>query len=887
MKLIAACFALLIGVVAQAQSQTIHGRVKAPDGKSLSNVTVVLKDTSNIVLHFTRSNAEGEFSFSLAGNVMSTVNLIEVNHTGFERSSQPVKAGQQVYNFQLQTAYTELPAVKVKNRPRVISKGDTLSYSVKSFSKEEDRNIGDVIKRMPGMTVDDEGKIYYNNKQIDNLYTDGDNLMDGRYGLATQVITKDMIQSVDVIQHHQPVEALRGNISSDKVAVNLVLKDDRKTSIATQAILGAGIPAQYEATLSTILLNRKTKMLNAIRANNSGFDYRNDFSELGNSSMLENINATNPDALLSGGTVPVPDLPRRNYYLNRSAIININQLFKSKNNIQYRANIQAFTDRQTMAYESNTRLLLNGDTASYREQQQSVMESSVMLAAFSLMANRSNYFVNNKLSVRLQEEKAGSLLLTNNTSFGQRLKSDKYAFTNDFSLIPALKNKAILELRWLLNYNNNPQRLQVDTGLHQGILNQDLPYEAMIQQAAVPTFFSHLSAGYMLLKGLIRQNYQAGLVTERQQLNTLLQLQQNDGTIEDYQRDAGNKLRWQRDRLFVQGNYSLQKTKYEISVTMPLILQQVNYKQNEYNLDERLQQLLFSPSARVKWLLNKEDYFTVNYSYNNNPGNITGVYRGAVLTNYRSLHASDADLQQVNRSDAGFYYSFQRSVSMLFVSAGMQYNRNAANFILASVVTDSIQRVVLLPYENTQRNFTASGSFSKYLFSVGGTFSLKFIYQQGRHNQLVNAVLLPYDNSSISIIPSWQGRLFRRVNFNYQAFLMRSGSYQKSNKDIGTHMQRMDQQLAFSFSPVSKILVQAKTRHIYSKQLGVKPVNYVFADLNIRYTHIKWRTDFELDCSNLSDVKKYEIYRQGANVSSQSLYNIRGRMLLFKATFNL
>ena len=112
--------------------------------------------------------------------------------------------------------------MKVKTKPAIISKGDTLSYPVKAFSREEDLSIGDVLQRMPGITVDDDGKIYYNNKAIANLYTDGDNLMDGRYGLATKVITKDMIQSVDVIQHHQPIEALKGKISSDNVAINLV-----------------------------------------------------------------------------------------------------------------------------------------------------------------------------------------------------------------------------------------------------------------------------------------------------------------------------------------------------------------------------------------------------------------------------------------------------------------------------------------------------------------------------------------------------------------------------------------------------------------------------------------------------------------------------------------
>ena len=880
------CIALLFPFWAQAQYSTIEGRVKAPGGKAAPNVTVLLKDTGTLILHFTRTNAEGNFAFQLADSGLAKVAVIELNHTGFEKISQPFKPGQLFYYFQLQPAFRELPDVKVKSKPKIISKGDTLSYNVRSFAKQEDRSIGDVIKRLPGMTVDDEGKIYYNNKQIDNLYTDGDNLMDGRYGLATKVISKDMIQSIDVIQHHQAIEALKGKVNSDKVALNLVLKDDSKTSMSSQAVLGAGLPSQYDGTLSTILLNKKIKFLNAARANNSGIDYRNDFAQLGSASMLNDVNVTRPDPLLSSGTVGNPDLPRRNYYLNRSAVVNINQLFKNKQHTQFRANVQAFTDRQSLYYQSSTRLQLNADTATYEEQQKAVTRFNVLQAAFSVMANKTKYFLNNKLALQLQQEKTASSLFTDQLAFNQQLLSKRYAVSNDFSLVPGLKNRAMLEVRWMVSYSNNPQELAVDTGLHKSILNRDLPYEATLQQAAVPTFFSDLSAAYQVMKGLIKQNYRAGLITERQQLNSLLQLQQAGGSITDYERDAGNALHWKRDRFFVQADYSINKKRYEIGLTIPLILQQVNYKQSAYALDESQQQLFLNPAARIKWMLTKENYFTINYTYNNNPGNITGVYRGAVLTNYRSLHASDAALQQTNRSNAALYYNFQRSISMLFMSAGVQYSRNKANFMYSSIITDSIQRTVLLPYENTEQNISIAGSFSKYLFSLGGTIAFKIFYQQGRYNQLVNSTLLPYNNRSISLIPSWQGRLFKKVNFAYDAFFVTSRSYQKTNKDVGTGMRRVDQQLSLSFSPVKKVILQAKARHIHSKQSAVNPVNYVFADANIRYTYLKWRTDFELDCSNLLGIKTYEIYRLNANVAAQNIYNIRGRMLLLRATFN-
>ncbi len=886
-RLISCCVIVLLQLIAVAQERYIQGWIKMPDGKTLPNVTVTLKNEKDIILHFTRTNAEGNFIFRLMQNQLDAVTVIEVNHIGFQKTQQKIVAGQNQYTFQLQVLYVELSTVKVKNRPTIISKGDTLSYNVRSFAREEDRSIGDVIKRMPGIVVDDEGRIYYNDKLISNLYIHGDDLMDGRYGLATKTITKEMIESVDVIQHHQPVAALQGKVSSDKVSVNLVLKDENKLSLSTQAMLGMGLPKQYDATLSTILLNKKIKVLNAAKVNNSGVDYRSDFSQLGSTSMLEDINATDPEALLSSGTVSPPDLPRRNYYLNRSAAININQLFKNKKAVQFKTNVQAFIDRNALSYQSNTRLQLNDETVHYREQQQAINRFRAVQASLSIMDNKPTHFLNNRLSFLLQRNKGVSTLVTDKLDFGQQLAADKYSFTNDLSLVPATKTKAIIELRWLLKYSNDPQRLQIDTGLHQGIVNADIPYTMMMQEASVPTLFSTLSASYLRTNGLIKQNYTAGLLTERQELNSLLLLQQNNGIINHYERDAGNALRWQKDRLYVQANYNLQQRRYEIGLTLPLIAQHIRYRQADYVLDKRRSHFLITPSARIKWLLPKEDYLLLNYTYTNNPGTISGVYRGVVLTSYRSLHASDADLQQVNRSNASLFYNFQRSITMLFMSAGVQYTRSQADFIYSSVITDSVQRVVLLPYTNMQEGFSIVSSFSKYLFSVGGTIGLKIVYQKSRYNQLINDLLLPYDSRSITLAPSWQGRLLGKINFSYDASIMHNRTNQKQNKNRGTSVQQMDQQAGVGFSILRKMQVQAKARHIYSKQSGVEAINYVFADATLRYRHIKWRTDFELDASNLFGIKTYEIYRQNTNISSQSIYQIRGRMLLLRATFTL
>ena len=102
-----------------------------------------------------------------------------------------------------------LQEVKVSAQ-RIEQKKDTLVYSVAGFSQPQDRSIADVIAKMPGMEVNPNGQISFNGKSINKFYIEGMDLMNDRYALASNNISKKRVKSVEVLQNHQPIEMLRG-----------------------------------------------------------------------------------------------------------------------------------------------------------------------------------------------------------------------------------------------------------------------------------------------------------------------------------------------------------------------------------------------------------------------------------------------------------------------------------------------------------------------------------------------------------------------------------------------------------------------------------------------------------------------------------------------------
>ena len=133
----------------------------------------------------------------------------------------------------------ELKEVSVKAQ-KIRLEGDTLKYSVASYAQQGDRVIGDVLKKMPGIEVSESGAIKFNGKSIKKFFVEDMDLLQGRYGIATNNINASDVATVEVLQNHQSIKALQGKVLTDDVAINLKLRDSAKGTVAINSMFGGG-----------------------------------------------------------------------------------------------------------------------------------------------------------------------------------------------------------------------------------------------------------------------------------------------------------------------------------------------------------------------------------------------------------------------------------------------------------------------------------------------------------------------------------------------------------------------------------------------------------------------------------------------------------------------
>lgn len=872
-----------------AQKKLLNGIVSTRSGNAIPGANIIVKNNKDFVVSFAYTDTKGRYSIKLTDTINTEECVIEVVSIGYKKIQEVLLPDKYTYDFLMEEQAIDLKEVKIKNRPIIISKGDTVSYSVGSFSRPEDRSIGDVIKRLPGISVAENGKISFKGKSIQNLYIQGDDLMDGRYGLATKIIDKEMIKSIDVIEHFQPINVLKDKVFTDDVAMNLILKDENSLNLAGQAMLGLGLPEQYDAALNVMMFNKKFKMLNSLKANNSGVDLGSDFTQLG-TGLVSDVGNSKPKSLLTLGTVGGPDLPKGNYYINQSELLNINNLVTLKGDLKVRSNIQFFFDKNRLNYTSNLDNYLAGDTLRYREIQRIVGKPYSINTSFTATVNKKSYFLNNKLSFNVDGNFSTSFLDFNDENFDQTLKQKNLSFFNDFSFTPAMKNtKNIADVRWYLGYSKNPEHLTISAGLNPELLNQGVSYAGSIQNTNTPTFYNHITFGYRISsEALIQQNYQVGIINEWQLFNSKLNIRQIDNTITNYGLDVGNNLNWQRDIVFTNAEYSIKRTAWIASMSLPLTAQSIRYKQDDYGMNENKNQFFINPRASLRLLLNAEDYISLNYNKKNIFGGISNVYRGTVLTNYRNLFANSADLQEQQSNNIAATYDFKRTISMFFAAARINYSKITANTILASVLTADVQRTVLLPYKNDQSSTDFSVDLSKYIFVLNTTLSVNTVIKKTNYNQLINNTLYPFTNKGLTLEVSIDSKLPGEITLSYKGRGFWNRSEQKpgkgNNYDINGKTKRFDQSLNIGYSPITNLFLHLSGRHIYGSQSSV---NYLFVDLQARYKFLKWHTDFELNITNIANIKNYEVFSLSSNQYYVSRYEIRGRMEILKAIFNL
>jgi len=878
-------FWMLMGVVCLGQG--IKGKVTDSLGKPLSYAGINLKNSASLIIAYTTSDANGLYSLNIPADADKSGLTLEASCIGFKKAMVPVGNFTVPYNFKLAGAVHQLQTVTVKDkRPRLRLNGDTTSYKVSDFSSPQDRVIGDVIKKLPGIDVAKDGKISYNGKAISNLYIDGDNLLDDKYNIATGTIPHGVVDQVQVMENHQPVKMLRDKVVSEDVALNLTIKKDAKLQLIGQETVGAGLPKKYDEDLNAMMFKDKYKAINYLRGNNTGYDVAGDLVSHNSANRMQQLDNDKPGTVLSLGTAGDPDLPRNRYLFNQSGIVNLNNLVNLKKDVQLRANVSYLRDSQRQNYNKQSEVYLPGDTIRYTEKQNNKWRPDLIHTQFTLNVNQSKYYLNDNLAMDYNHNTSYAALVSNGVPVNQIFKDNMFDFSNEFNLMKTSKTNKIMEVYSYINRTSEPENRVIEPNLNPGIFNNGVDYSLLTQTVNIPTWFTNNYLAYKIPGQYVTQSYKAGFSSQSQTLSSWLSATQENNAVNPVGDSTRNSLSWSRNKAYAEADYDIPGKILNIKVNLPLSWQQTHYTDDYYQLNNSLNRLYFNPRLYVKYQTGIENYITLNYGLRNNIGSIQDVYRGYILTNYRTLYANSAELTERQSQNAGLGFNYRKAITLFFFSLNVNYSHIYANNIASTILTNNLQQRVVLPYDNKTDAWAVSAYVSKYNFDLQTTFSAGASWQTARLNQLQNGLVLPFNTVAETLNAGAETKLSDKVNLSYKANYSQTAS--KSAAVAGSSkFQRLIQTAAVNYNPLTTLQFNVSADHYYTHQQQGYDLKYFFADASVRYKFSKPKIDVQLTAQNLFNVKNYTSLYLSANVFTSSTYSIPGRLVLAKVMFNL
>ena len=235
----------LISASAFSQTKPLIGQVLDSLNRPIAfaNVLAINQITQKIG-GFGITNEEGRFKVTLTEGSQFLIRVSFVGYQQFERLITEWDSEVQM-QIVLKQSDTELGLVEVVSEMPVTMKGDTLTYKTDAFTTGNERKLEDVLEKLPGFQIDENGDVKVQGKKVDKVLVDGKPFFDGDTKLATKNLPANAVDRVQVLKNFNEISPIRGLDNDETLALNIQLKDGKKNMVFGDVTAGGGPQERY------------------------------------------------------------------------------------------------------------------------------------------------------------------------------------------------------------------------------------------------------------------------------------------------------------------------------------------------------------------------------------------------------------------------------------------------------------------------------------------------------------------------------------------------------------------------------------------------------------------------------------------------------------------
>ncbi len=283
--------------------------------KPVSGATITLmrsKDSS--LVSFTVADKNGRFEIT---NIANGQYRLLISHINYHNAASDFKVDDTDKNIDLGNLIINNKSIVLsevvlnKESPPVTLIGDTIQYNAGSFKTQPNATVEDLLKRLPGVSVDKNGAVKAQGQTVQKVLVDGKEFFGDDPKMATKNLPADAIDKVQVYNKLSDQAELTGfDDGNSEKTINLKLKQDKKKGVFGKINAGGGTDGRYEGKFNVNSFKGARQMSVIGMANNTnaeGFSFMDALNFSGALNQLKsgggnfNISADNDLGGLAGG----------------------------------------------------------------------------------------------------------------------------------------------------------------------------------------------------------------------------------------------------------------------------------------------------------------------------------------------------------------------------------------------------------------------------------------------------------------------------------------------------------------------------------------------------------------------------------------------------------
>ena len=873
---------------------SLSGSIKDASGYPIMGANVIaVNNETNILDGFGISNENGYFSINLKNGTEFNIKITFIGFKPVEFNT--TLNSDTVKDFVLEEQSEALDAVEIVYEMPVEIRGDTIVYSADAFNTGTEKKLADVLKNLPGVEVNEDGRIEVEGQEVRKIQIEGKDFFDGDTKLAAQNLPAKAVGKIEVLRNFTEVGQLSGvQNNEDNFAINIRLREGKDKFWFGEILAGTG-PDNIHLVAPKIFYYAP-KFNFSVLANSNDIGQpplsRRDFYRF--SGGFGNLNSRTGTSINIGSDLAGigslnnnraksidSKLTATNFSVNNDKGLEISGFTVHSSTVN---ELEEQIDRTyvaTNAVENTSEFSLQENDLELYKFSLEYEPSEILQLEYNILFNKSNQYENNDLTSmygRVGNRLEETLDITRSQKPQSLNQEFKLYFTLDEDHIFSFEAQHLDQEENPFNRairDRNPFTRLIPFSSSQN--KYDITQERMVHTGKLEAKLDY----YYLLNDVSNINISLGVTDVNQDFNSsFYQILDNGPSLDFNDAIYNNDVKFDFSDAYVALNYRLRTGIFTFDPGFTLHFYNTKNTQLGSSFERSMSDV--RPNLRINLQFKKTESLRFTFRKNTQFTDVNNLAEGYVFNNYNSIFKGNRELESavVNTYNLNYRSINQFTFTNIFANASYSKRSNSiqsrANIAGINAIRTSINSV--FPRET----YSVSGRIDKRFKNFKLNAGTRFNYSD--FTNVINDVSV----GSNSLTQNYSASI--ETNFRDKPNIELGYKYNINRYDNGTNENKFITESPFAqidayFGKGFVFTAEYSFNSYKNETQTLNKFRFLDADLSYNKEGSKW--EFGVGVTNL--LNDQSINRDSFNqfFSQTRMYVIQPRYILFKLKYDL